>query len=320
MQASRSLTLRLTGTSAEMISWPEYQVWGSPDLTIVGDAQGWQLNGDLAVPRARFEIREIPVEATTISADIVVLVEEEIRAEPTRIAGEVHLALGNEVRIKALGLDTGLSGELLVRLRHDRPISADGRIALEKGSLAAQGQKLTIQKGELTFTGPLDNPIVDVRAVRIIDTFDGTVTAGIHLHGRAQDLSTTVFSEPAMNEVDALSYLVIGRPLSEATESEGGDLSGAAVSLGLGQATRLTEQIGRSIGLDQLSLSGDGGDSTMLIAGTQIGSRLYARYAYGIFSNLGTLLLRYKLSDRLTLEAGAGEAQSIDILYSVEKH
>lgn len=320
MQASRSLTLRLTGTSAEMISWPEYQVWGSPDLTIVGNAQGWQLSGDLAVPRAEIEIREIPVEATTVSTDVVVLGEEEIRIEPTRIAGEVRLRLGQEVRIKALGLDTGLSGELLVRLRQDRAMSADGRISLDKGSFAAQGQKLTIQNGELTFTGPLDNPIVNVRAVRVIDTFDGTVTAGIHLHGRAQDLTTTVFSEPAMNEVDALSYLVIGRPLSQATEAEGGELSGAAVSLGLRQATRLTEQIGQSIGLDQLSLSGDGGDTTMLIAGKKINSRLYARYAYGIFSRLGTLLLRYKLSDRVTLEAGAGEAQSIDILYSIEKH
>lgn len=319
MQASRSITLKFSGESAEIINWPEYHVWGSPNLTIVGDAQGWQVSGDLVVPRAAIEIREIPVEATTVSTDVVVLGEEEIRIEPTRIAGEVRLVLGKQVRIKALGLDTGLSGELLVRLRQDRAIGAEGRIALDQGSFAAQGQKLTIQKGELTFTGPLDNPIVDVRAVRVIDTFDSTVTAGIHLHGRAQDLSTTVFSEPAMNEVDALSYLVIGRPLSQATEAEGGELSGAAVSLGLRQATRLTEQIGQSVGLDQLSLSGDGGDSTMLIAGKKINSRLYARYAYGIFSRLGTLLMRYRLSERLTLEAGAGEAQSIDILYSVEK-
>ncbi|MDH4125737.1 MAG: translocation/assembly module TamB domain-containing protein [Gammaproteobacteria bacterium] len=319
MQASRSLQLELTGKAAEMVNWPEYHVWGSPQLTIVGNAQGWQLSGDLVVPRAAIQVREIPVEATTVSADIVVLGAEEIRVEPTRIAGEVRLTLGNEVRIKALGLDTGLSGELLLRFRHDRPMSAEGRITLDNGSLEAQGQKLTIQKGELVFTGPLDNPILDVRAVRVIETFDSTVTAGIRLSGRAQDLSTTIFSEPAMNEVDALSYLVIGRPLSEATESEGGDLSGAAVSMGLRQATRLTDQIGQSLGLDQLSLSGDGGDSTMLIAGTRIGSRLYARYAYGIFSRLGTLLLRYKLSERVVLEAGAGEAQSIDILYSVER-
>lgn len=122
-----------------------------------------------------------------------------------------------------------------------------------------------------------------------------------------------------MAGADALSYLVIGRPLNQATQSEGGELSGAAVALGLRQATRFTEQIGQNIGLDQLSLTGDGGDSTALIAGKQINPRLYARYSYGVFSRLGTLLMRYKLSQRLSLEAGAGENQSIDVLYSVEK-
>jgi translocation and assembly module TamB len=68
-----------------------------------------------------------------------------------------------------------------------------------------------------------------------------------------------------------------------------------------------------------LSVLGDGGDATALVAGKQLNSRLHARYAYGVFSRLGTLLLRYKLSRYITLEAGAGEAQSIDILYSAEK-
>lgn len=318
MQTARSITLNVTGKAAEIINWPEYHLWGSPDITIVGDALGWRVGGNLTVPRADIEIREIPVEAVAISDDVVVLGEEDIRVTATRVSGAVRLRLGDQVRIKALGLDSGLSGELLVHRQQDRAMSAEGRITLVNGSFAAQGQKLSIQKGELTFTGPLDDPIVDVRAVRIIDTLDGTVTAGIHLHGRAQNLTSTVFSEPTMNDVDALSYLVIGRPLNQATEAEGGQLSGAAVSLGLRQATRLTEQIGQTLGLDQLSLSGDGGDTTALIAGKKINSRLYARYAYGVFSRLGTLLLRYKLSRRLTLEAGAGESQSIDILYSVE--
>jgi autotransporter translocation and assembly factor TamB len=56
-----------------------------------------------------------------------------------------------------------------------------------------------------------------------------------------------------------------------------------------------------------------------LDAGKQINSRLHARYAYDVFSRLGTLLLRYRMSSRVTLEAGAGESQSIDVLYSVEK-
>ena len=227
--------------------------------------------------------------------------------------------LGDEFSFRALGLATRLEGELLVRTRPNRPTELVGELALEEGTFDAFGLKLEILDGTLTFTGPVDDPIVDVTAVRVIDTIDGTVTAGVRVQGRAQNLTTTVFAEPAMAEADALSYLVIGRPLNEATEAQGGDLSGAAVALGLKQSARLTQQIGQSIGLDQLSVTGDGGDATALVAGKQINSRVYARYTYGVFSRVGALLLRYRLTERLTLEAGVGETQSIDILYTVER-
>ena len=68
-----------------------------------------------------------------------------------------------------------------------------------------------------------------------------------------------------------------------------------------------------------MTIIGDGGDATALVAGKQFNSRLYARYAYGVFSRLGMILIRYRLTERLSLEAGAGETQSIDIVYSVEK-
>jgi hypothetical protein len=49
-------------------------------------------------------------------------------------------------------------------------------------------------------------------------------------------------------------------------------------------------------------------------------ARLYARFAYEVFSRIGTYLLRYQLSRRLVLEAAAGETQTIDLLYTVEKY
>ena len=122
-----------------------------------------------------------------------------------------------------------------------------------------------------------------------------------------------------MAEADALSYLVIGRPLSQVSDAESADVSNAAIALGLGQASRITQQIGDRLGLDQLDLVGDGGEGTALVAGKQINKRLYARYAYGVFSRLGTILLRYKLSRRVAIEAASGERQSLDILYTVEK-
>jgi translocation and assembly module TamB len=251
--------------------------------------------GALEVPRADIALRELPEGAVTPSADVTVIGREQNAREPTTVSGETQIVLGDQVHISALGLDTRLRGSLMVKLAHDQPARATGEVTLVDGIFAAYGQKLTIKEGSLLFTGPLDNPLVDVRAVRVIDRIEGQVTAGIHLVGRAQSVSSTVYSEPAMSDANALSYLVIGRPLDQ------------------------MEQIGQALGFDQLTLAGDGGDTTALVAGKQLSSRLHARYSYGVFSRLGTLLLRYDLSQRLTLEAGAGEIQSLDILYFLEK-
>ncbi len=319
MSASRTFVLTITGTDAELVNWPEYRLWATPDVRITGRGGNWRYTGQVDVPRAEVRLRELPTDAVTVSSDVVVTGEEIPEQEPIRWSGDARVVLGDQVRFRALGLDTRLTGNLRVRAQLDRPLALNGTVSLVDGSFEAYGQKLTIREGQLTFTGPVDDPLVDVRAVRVIDTFDGTVTAGLHVHGRAQELTSTVFSEPAMPDADALSYLVIGRPLNEATQAEGGDLSGAALALGLKQATRLTQQIGQSVGLDQLAVTGDGGETTALVAGKQINSRLYARYAYGVFSRIGVLLLRYRLTPNLTLEAGAGETQSIDIMYSIER-
>lgn len=319
MEPTRRLEVTLAGQAAELINWPEYRLWASPDLRIEGSPGGWMLSGGLDLPKAEIIVRGLPEGSVAVSPDVRTTGEEPEAPVSTPYSGQVTVTLGDEVHVSAFGLDTGLDGELIVRKQTDSEPLAEGRVTLVDGVFVAYGQRLSIQEGTLTFTGPLDNPLVNVRAVRIIEGFDQNITAGIHLRGRAQNLTSSVFSEPAMSEADALSYLMIGRPLAEATNTEGGNLSDAAVGLGVRQASRITQQIGQSMGLDQLSITGDGGDGTALIAGKQISSRLYARYAYGVFSRLGMILIRYRLTDRFSLEAGAGENQSIDILYTVEK-
>ncbi|NNL95658.1 MAG: hypothetical protein HKO64_08550 [Xanthomonadales bacterium] len=319
MTSERSAQISITGDTAELLNWPEYHVWVSPEIDIQSSDEGWELRGKLGLPKAEVQIRELPEGAVTISEDVRVLGAEEPALRPTRYFGEARLSLGDQVRVQLFGLDTRLAGDLLIRVPRGRPPTATGEVSLVGGTFEAYGQKLQIEQGTLLFTGPFDNPVVDVRAIRIIETFDGPVTAGIHLKGRALSLSSEVYSVPAMAEADALSYLVIGRPLSQASDAEGADVSNAAIALGLGQASRITQQIGARLGLDQLNLVGDGGQGTALVAGKQLNKRLYARYAYGVFSRLGTLLLRYKLSRRLAIEAASGERQSLDILYTVEK-
>ena len=56
-----------------------------------------------------------------------------------------------------------------------------------------------------------------------------------------------------------------------------------------------------------------------LVLGKNLGRRWYARYAYGVFSQIGTLFLGYRLGENLLLEAGTGEHQAIDLLYTLEQ-
>ena len=120
-----------------------------------------------------------------------------------------------------------------------------------------------------------------------------------------------------MAESDALSYLVMGRPLRQTTENEGQDLSGIAVALGLAQATGIVNQIRTRIGLDELGAGTSAEQETTVVAGKQVASKLYARYTYNTFTRLSALMLRYDLTRKLSLEATAGEAPGMDVIYRV---
>ncbi len=319
LSVDRSVSLDLKGQNAMLLNWPEYQLWATPELSILGDEDGWILSGTMNVPRASVTVQELPTEATSPSPDVIVLDAPQTTVKPTLYSGDIGLKLGDQVHVKAFGLDTRISGDLQLRIPATGPLRADGMLTLADGKFEAFGQKLAIERGTLTFAGPLDNPFVDVRAQRVIETSGKTVIAGIHLRGRARSLASSIYSEPAMSEADAFSYLAFGRPLNQTTATEGNELANAAIALGMGQANRITTQIGRKIGLDELVISADGDNATALIAGKQINQRLYSRYSYGVFSRIGTLLLRYRMSQRMILEAGAGETQTIDFLYTVEK-
>ena len=319
IQATRSFSVDLKGDNAELLNWPDYQLIASPDLNISGNAGAVAFNGKLDVEKAEISVRELPEGAVRPSADAVVTGETPEARSRVLLTGDVEVALSKNVHIDAFGLDSRLEGTLRFSQQETGKPRAAGKLELKDGVFGAYGQQLEIEKGTLTFTGPIDNPLVDVRAVRKIETVSGTVTVGIQLGGRAQNPSSTLFSSPAMSETDTLSYLVLGRALQSASTADGNQVADAAFALGVRQAALITNQIGLSLGLDELAIEGSNQSTVSLVAGKQINSRLYARYAYGVFARIGNLLLRYQLSERFTIEVGAGDSQSMDLLYIIKK-
>ncbi|MEM6638481.1 MAG: translocation/assembly module TamB domain-containing protein [Pseudomonadota bacterium] len=318
--ATRRVSVSLAGEQLQVINDDQYQVKVSPDITLVFNAaDGASIGGRIDVPMANVRIAELPPSVVTASPDIQVAGREPDDAIALPIHGAVTLALGDEVHVFALGLDTDVGGDVNLRLDEGKPPRLDGRLTLENGTFKAYGQDLVIERGNVIYAGPIDNPNIDLRAVRRVQDASGDVTAGVRVTGAAKQPNIELYSEPALSQTDTLSYLLLGRASDDTSGAEGQSLSQAALNLGLSRSAPLTRELAAGLGLDELTVGGDSLDAAELVAGKQINDRLYIRYSYGVFSNLGAILLRYRLSRRLTLEAGSADAQSLDMLYTIEK-
>jgi translocation and assembly module TamB len=309
VSAAPSFNIRLSGDRVTLLNWEDYLLIASPDLEFAGDTSGVHVTGRVAMDEAEINVRELPEGAVTPSDDVQVVGRESEASRKTRITGAVEILLSEDVHLQAFGLDTNLEGQLNFIVDEGRDPRGMGELRLIGGVFKAYGQQLEIETGTMTFTGALDDPLINVRAVRNIENLSGKIVAGINLSGRAQEIQSTLFSDPSMSQADILSYLVIGRPLDEATAADGSNLSNSAYALGLRQAATIVNQVGQSVGLDELSVSGSNQNTTELIAGKQINSDLYARYVYGVFSQVGKLLLRYKLTESFSVEIGANRCR-----------
>lgn len=304
------------GQNFELVRLPDSQLVASPSIAMVFDDRTTSVTGNILVPVASIRMKRIPETATSPSTDAVVHSDDGAQLSTRRrIDVDIAVGLGEDVRFDGFGLTTSIDGAVRLRGGTHQQYVGTGRLTLREGRYEAYGQELEIERGYLIFNGPLDNPQLDVRAIR--RTAD--VVAGIQLSGTPAQLQSSVFSEPSLGDAEALSYLLTGRPLASATgEGDGDTLNAAAFALGLSGAGNIVSQVRSGLGLETLALEG-GADDSRLIAGKRIGDRLLVEYGYGFVDKLGTLLLRYQLTDRLVLESRTGAVSNFDILYRVKK-
>ncbi len=82
-----------------------------------------------------------------------------------KVAIDLHVDLGEKLRVHGRGLDTGLRGDLHITAPEGR-MAVDGTVRAVGGTYAAYGQKLEIDRGLIVFNGSTDNPRLDIEATR----------------------------------------------------------------------------------------------------------------------------------------------------------
>ena len=127
--------------------------------------------------------------ARPVARPVAAPAPEEDEKEPMRI--DVQLALNNRVWFQGRGLDTRLDGNLHVTGELGTPLRAQGTIRTAGGTYRGYGQELTIERGVLTFAGPLENPRLNILALRKgLPVEAGVEVLGSTSHPRVRLVST----------------------------------------------------------------------------------------------------------------------------------
>lgn len=233
----------------------------------------------------------------------------------------VMLDLGPDFQLQGRGLSTRLSGQVeLVSHQGTQGLPRlNGQVRTVGGRYRAYGQSLDIRSGLLRFTGAYDNPDLEILALRP----HLPQTVGVQVLGTALQPRIRLYAEPDMPDAEKLAWLVLGR--SAATGGvESGVLQQAAMALLSSNGQSLGGDWAAKLGLDEVSLvtglrSGATATGTAVTLGKRLSQDFYLAYETGLSGTLGSLLIFYDLSQRLTLRAQAGEQSALDLIFRVRR-
>lgn len=232
----------------------------------------------------------------------------------------VTLDLGSDFQVQGRGLKTRLAGQLLLRSSAATAYlpRLQGEVHTVRGTYKAYGQQLDIEEGVLRFSGPLDNPSLDILAIRP----NLSQRVGVQISGTVLSPRVRLYASPELPEVEKLAWLVLGRSAANGG-AESAVLQQAAMALLGGNKGGLSGGLASALGLDELSLRGSAtaGDGTTTAAAVTLGKRItrdfYVAYERSLAGALGSFFVFYDLTKRFTLRAQSGQQSAVDLIFTV---
>ena len=244
-------------------------------LFILGDSYAPTLSPDVRI-RGRTETAETSQRQLGLALDVSVDLGNDFRVR----SSERGQLLGGRLPFQTSGLSTRITGQ--VRMRGDRGenVRADGSIRVVDGSYFLLGQRLDIERGILLFDGPLQNPALDISAVRE----NPRIRVGLNITGNAQNPRARLFSEPEVPDQEKLSWLLLGR-------------GGQPVDTSLSNITGTTQGFVSSFGM-------------------QVSDRLYVAFGQSATGTENFVSFYSNLTDRLSIEARTGDENALQLFYT----
>lgn len=323
-QGQFSGELAVKGDKLAVIQPPLALLDISPDLTIGFSSKQLEVKGTVEVPSGNIKIVQLAEGGVALSEDVIFndsISAAQPKASPYAIVADLNINVGNDLNVDGMGLKGKLQGTLKLQQQAFRPPQLFGDIKVKQGSYKFMGQTLKIRTGEVQFVGPTSVPNLNIEAIREIKSED--LVAGVRITGTPARPVVTLFSNPAKEQAEILSYIIKGSGFS-GTNSEQNN------SLMMGAALGLSSQVGggavSNIGdtatgiIEEFGFSNvqlDTNDEGRVAISGFIGENLMIKYGVGVFNPGYEMTVRYYLLSQLYLETVSGTlGQSLDIYYN----
>lgn len=316
--------LAIKGDKLAVIQPPLALLDISPDLRIGFSHTQLEVKGVVNIPSGNIKIVQLAEGGVALSEDVVFddsIAALQPKASPYAIVADLNINVGNDLSIDGMGLKGKLQGTVKLQQQAFRPPMLFGDIKVKQGNYKFMGQTLNIRTGEVQFVGPIAVPNLNIEAVREIKTED--LVAGVRVTGTPSRPVVTLFSNPAKEQAEILSYIVKGSGFNNTNNEQNNSLmmgaalglssqlSGGAINSIGSTATGLIEEFGFS------NVQLDTNDEGRVAISGFIGDRLMVKYGVGVFNPGYEMTVRYYLLSQLYLETVSGTlGQSLDLYYN----
>ncbi len=318
-------TLQLQARQFQLLGRIDRKIVTSGNVALRLGAEAIRIEGKMAIDEGLFDLSK--GDAPSLDSDVEVLdasapVDDGATSAAASVprtgrATQIDLAvdLGERLQLRGRGIDTRLKGALQITAPNG-VLAVRGDVRTDGGQYVAYGQKLVVQRGEIAFSGPVNDPRLDILAVR--PNLD--ITVGVAITGTALAPHVKLFSEPEMSDGDKLSWLMLGRAPETVGGADTALLQQAAMALLAGEGEAPSDQLLKRLGLTDFAVNQktDANDvrQTVVTLGRQVSKRIYLGYERGVNATSGNWQLIYRIAQRLTIRAQAGEDPSLDAIYT----
>ncbi|QCC01798.1 translocation/assembly module TamB [Cupriavidus necator H16] len=328
-EADPNLTGKIVADKLQLFASPERTLVVSGDATIANENKQVVIRGKIHVDRGLFDLPKAG--APVLGDDVVVIRRKDQRAVKTAATQapetkpaskfspviDLTVDLGNNFRFRGAGADLLLAGQMGVKSEPLVPMKATGTVRVTDGTYEAFGRKLDIERGIINFNGPIDNPNMNIRAMRR----NQEVEAGVEVTGTVRLPRVRLVSEPNVPDEDKLSWLMFGYGAESAGAGQQRQLGGAA--LGGAALGMIGGKAGKGIvqhfGIDEFSIGPSTAglnDQQVVSMGKAITERMSVGYEQSLTSASNVVKLTWQFSRRWSLIAKGGSINGLSVLFN----